>query len=188
MRRITLLPCLLSLVIAGCAARATTAPPTAYPSEPAEDPSGLPPPPQPRPRPLPQPESEPVPPPAPVPPPEPPPPPQPEQIWDASGWTMLGEQTVDGKKDRDKIQVGRDEGRFRRLTLVVLDSEMELIELEVKFGKGKPFRPQVAHFFRESSRTRVIDLPGDSRVIKWIELRYKNLPGGGRARVQVWGK
>jgi hypothetical protein len=41
--------------------------------------------------------------------------------------------------------------------------------------------------FKEGSRTRVVDLPGDDRVIKAINLRYKNLPGGGRAKVEVWG-
>jgi hypothetical protein len=43
-------------------------------------------------------------------------------------------------------------------------------------------------FFRENTRTRAIDLPGDRRVISWVEFKYRNLPGGGKARVQVWGK
>jgi hypothetical protein len=34
----------------------------------------------------------------------------------------------------------------------------------------------------------VIDFPGGDRVVKSIELKYKNLPGGGAAKVQVWGK
>lgn len=118
----------------------------------------------------------------------PPPAPQPDVGWDSTGWTLLGQQSVDGARDRDRIHVGRDDGRFRKLVLVVTDSDLELVELEVKFGRGQPFRPEVRHFFREGSRTRVIDLPGDERVIKWIELRYRNLPGGGRARVQVWAQ
>jgi hypothetical protein len=110
------------------------------------------------------------------------------QAWDPTGWTLMGEQTVDGARDRDRIRVGRDEGTFRRLIIVVLDSDLDLIAMEVKFGKGRPFAPAVTHAFRENSRTRVIDLPGDQRVIKWIDFRYRNLPGGGRARVQVWAQ
>lgn len=72
--------------------------------------------------------------------------------------------------------------------LVVVDSDLEMIELTVKFARGEPFRPEVNQFFRENTRTRAIDLPGDDRVIKWIEFRYRNLPGGGRARVQMWAK
>jgi hypothetical protein len=121
--------------------------------------------------------------------PQPVPPPAPSNPgWDSRGWTLLGEQTVNGRNDRDKIKVGKDEGRFTRLTLVVLDSDLELTELEIKFGNGQPFRPAVTHYFRENSRTRVIDLPGDQRFIKWVELRYRNLPGGGRARVQLWAQ
>ena len=41
------------------------------------------------------------------------------------------------------------------------------------------------HLVREGTRTRVIDLPGDDRVIKVIKFKYRNLPGGGKAKVQV---
>jgi hypothetical protein len=102
---------------------------------------------------------------------------------------MLGEQRVHGRREAtDKIQVRRWNGKFRKLTVVVLDSDLEMIDLSIKFGRGEPFHPEVNQVFRENSRTRVIDLPGDERVIKWIEFRYRNLPGGGRARVQVWAK
>ena len=116
--------------------------------------------------------------------------PPPGQVWDNRGWTMLGERAVQGGRrgDRDKIIVGRNEGKFRKLQIVVLDSDLELVEMSVKFGRGEPFRPEVNQFFREGTRTRAIDLPGDDRVIKWIEFRYRNLPGGGRAKIQVWAK
>lgn len=109
--------------------------------------------------------------------------------WDARGWTMIGEQRVDSnREDTDKIRVSRWDNRFRKLTLVVLDSDLELIDFAIKLGRGAPFHPEVNAFFREGQRTRVIDLPGDMREIRWIEFKYRNLPGGGRARVQVWAK
>jgi hypothetical protein len=102
---------------------------------------------------------------------------------------MLGEQRVNSdREDTDRIRVSRWERRFRKLTVVVLDSDLEMIDMSVKLGRGEPFHPQVNAFFKEGSRTRVIDLPGDVREIKWIEFRYRNLPGGGSARVQVWAK
>jgi hypothetical protein len=119
---------------------------------------------------------------------EPPPPPA-AFSWDQRGWTMLGEKRVDSRReDSDRIEVSRWEPRFRRLTLVVLDADMELIDLTIKFKHAEPFHPDVRQFFRENSRARVIDLPGDERTIRWIEFRYRNLPGQGRARVQVWAK
>ncbi len=38
----------------------------------------------------------------------------------------------------------------------------------------------------EPGDTRTIDLPGDVRAIRDIELRYGDVPGGGRAHVQMW--
>ncbi|HEX7838815.1 MAG TPA: hypothetical protein VF469_15165 [Kofleriaceae bacterium] len=117
----------------------------------------------------------------------PPPPPPPQPAWDPRGWTLLGERTVDGRVDHDRIDVGRYEGRFSKLTLVVENSDLELIDLSIKFEHGPPWHPDVKHFFREGQRTRAIDFPGEERTIKHIDFTYRNLPGGGRARVAVYG-
>jgi hypothetical protein len=111
-------------------------------------------------------------------------------VWDTAGWTKLGEQTVDhGRRaDKDTIVVGRYEGRFSKLTMVVDDSDLELLDFAVTFGRAEVWRPAgIGHYFRENQRTRVIDLPGDDRIIQKIDLKYRNLPGGGRARVEIWG-
>ena len=107
--------------------------------------------------------------------------------WDSKGWTMLGSRDVDGRVDRDRIEVGRYEGRFSKMTIVVRDSDLELLDFSVKFARGPEWKPNVAHYFRENQRTHVIDFPGDERVIKYIEFKYRNLPGGGKAKVEVWG-
>jgi hypothetical protein len=124
-------------------------------------------------------------------PPPPPPPDAPPPIrpvaWDPKGWTLLGERTVDGRVDHDRIEVGRYEGKFTKLTIVVQDSDLELIDFAVQFGRGPAWRPALQHFFREGQRTRAIDFPGDERSIRYIDIRYRNLPGGGRAKVAVYG-
>jgi hypothetical protein len=114
----------------------------------------------------------------------PPPPP----AWDSRGWTMLGEKTVEGRNDRDTITVGRYQGRFDQLTLRVEDSDVELVDFVVRFTNGEVFSPKVGHYFREGTRTRIIELPGNSRTIQRIDLRYRNVTRGARARVQVWGR
>lgn len=108
--------------------------------------------------------------------------------WDSSGWTMLGEREVNSRNDHDRITVGRHEGKFEKLTLVVLDSDLELLDFEIKFASGPPWHPPVKHVFREGQRSHVIDFPGAERTIKFIDVKYKNLPGGGRAKLQVWAK
>ncbi|CAN5717607.1 hypothetical protein BH11MYX2_BH11MYX2_24910 [soil metagenome] len=108
--------------------------------------------------------------------------------FESKGWTKLGERTVNGKNDHDKITVGRYKGKFSKMTVVVYDSDLELNDLEVKFAKGEPWHPEVKHVFKEGERSHVIDFPGDERTLKFIEFKYGNLPGGGKAKVQVWAQ
>lgn len=114
--------------------------------------------------------------------------PAPPPSFDPAGWTLLGETWVDGKTDADRIPVGKQEGRFTRLMLVVEQSDLEMLDMQIEFGNGDKASPPVRQFFRENTRTRAIDLPGNNRFIKNITFRYGNLPGGGRARVAVYGK
>jgi IPT/TIG domain len=109
--------------------------------------------------------------------------------WDRAGWVELGRQQVLGRRDTDVIKVGRREGRFDRLMVVVEDSDLEMMSMRIRFAGGDVLEPNVRHLFRENARTRSIDLPGERRgvVIDQIEFRYANLPGGGRASVSVWG-
>ena len=109
--------------------------------------------------------------------------------WDRAGWVELGEQQVLGRSDHDLIKVGRREGRFDRLMVVVEDSDLQMTSMRITFTNGDVLEPRIQHFFRENDRTRSIDLPGERRGvgIKQIEFHYGNLPGGGRAKVSVWG-
>ncbi len=109
-------------------------------------------------------------------------------MWDSKGWTKLGERAVNGRVDKDRIKVARKKGTFQKMTVVVLDSDLDLLDFEVKFGRGPVWNPNVKHTFKEGQRTRVLDFPGDERVIKHIDLKYANIAGGGKAKVQVWAK
>ena len=115
--------------------------------------------------------------------------PQPMPVaFDPKGWTLLGEQTVDGRRDKDAIKVGKYKGGFDQLTMVVSESDLDLQELTVKFPKGEKWSPSLRKTFKEGSRTHVIDLPGKDRIISKIELKYANTAGGGKAKVQIYGR
>lgn len=111
-----------------------------------------------------------------------------KRVEDRTGWEKLGERTVHGKADRDVIPVGGKEGRFTRIMLVVEHSALEMDDVEVTFGDGSSFSPKTRLVFGENTRSRVIDLEGGERVIKKVAFRYGNLPGGGRAQVELWAK
>jgi hypothetical protein len=103
-------------------------------------------------------------------------------------WVRLGERSVDGARDRDIIAVGRREGAFRKLMIAVERSPIELHHLKVNFGDGTSFTPETRLVFGANSRSGVIDLPGADRVIRSVEFSYGNLPGSGRAEVELWGR
>jgi hypothetical protein len=107
--------------------------------------------------------------------------------WERKGWVKLGQQTVNGRVDHDTIRVGKYDGKFSKLTISVEKSELELLSFVVTFANGEKWEPDVRFYFRENSRSRVIDLPGDERRIQKIDITYKNVPGGGRATLEVWG-
>jgi hypothetical protein len=104
-----------------------------------------------------------------------------------SPWDKLGERWVNGRGDRDVIHVGRRDGRFHRLQIVVEHSALEMYDVLVVFGDGSTYSPPTRMVFAPNTKTRVIDLPGRARVVRRVEFRYGNLPGGGRAQVELWG-
>ena len=115
-------------------------------------------------------------------------PPASSPVVSNAGWQRLGERVVNGGADRDVIHVGRADGRFRALQVVVDGSALEMFDMVVVFGNGTSFSPPTRLVFEPSTKSRVIDLPGDARVIRRVEFRYGNLPGGGRAHVELWGR
>jgi hypothetical protein len=106
-----------------------------------------------------------------------------------SGWVTLGERTVNGRGrvDRDVIHVGRSQGRYSRLQFVVENSAIEMYDMRVYLGDGSVYSPPTRLVFNPGQASHVLDLPGGARVIRKVEFFYRDLPGGGRARVILFG-
>ncbi len=105
-----------------------------------------------------------------------------------SGWVRLGERWVEGTTDRDIMKVGKEAGAFRSILIGVEHSGLVLFDVIVTFENGEKFSPVTKLVFDEGAATRVIDLPGKARRVKQVEFKYGNLPGGGRAQVELWAK
>ena len=82
------------------------------------------------------------------------------------------------------------EGRFRRVRLVVEGGDLEMFDVRITFGDGATFSPATRFYFKDNSRSRVIDLPGGARIIRWINFYYRSVPGGGqgKATIHVYGR
>ncbi len=106
----------------------------------------------------------------------------------AAGWERLGTRIVDFGGDKDTIVVGRDEGAFRSIMFEVDGGAVEMRNVEVVFGNGRPFSPPTQLVFSDKERSRVIDLPGAARFIRSVTFTYRSLrTGQGRATITLYG-
>ena len=124
--------------------------------------------------------------PAPAPPP-PPPPPAPVQA-DLTGWTPLGEFELRGRGGRDVLPVGVKEGSFRRLLVKLAPPKkpnavvaLEVAHVIITLGHNEVMTVDwLKQLTNAQQPFAIIDLPGDVRHIKTIEMRHK-----GRGRIKV---
>ncbi|MCE9575592.1 MAG: hypothetical protein K8W52_20745 [Deltaproteobacteria bacterium] len=113
---------------------------------------------------------------------------QAERVAMRDGFTFLGDRWVNGGADHDALHVGGRAGRYTALMIVVEHSAVEMFDMVVTFGDGERWSPPTRLVFGENTASRVIDLPGGARAIQRVDFRYGNLPGGGKARVEIWGR
>ncbi len=87
------------------------------------------------------------------------------------------------------ISVGRGEGRFKSIRLQVSGNKVYMDDLKVIYGNGDPDDVPVRSEIRAGGQTRALDLKGERRVIKEIEMKYHSQPNfKGQATVCVDAK
>ena len=103
-------------------------------------------------------------------------------------WELLGMRKVDYKLDRDVIPVTARKDSFRALKLVVKQGSLNLHKCVVYFENGTKTEIAVRHNFLKRSTSRVIDLPGNKRLIEKIEFYYDSKNHSRhRAEILVYG-
>lgn len=101
-------------------------------------------------------------------------------------WESLGQREVDFRNDRDQIEVGRNEGRFRQLQIRVKNAPIEISDMVITMGNDQVVRPKMRHKFTAGSGSQIIDLPGERRSIKRIDFSYKSISRReGKGTVEV---
>ena len=104
------------------------------------------------------------------------------------GWELLGSKKVGFITDRDVIQVGRGEGRFRAVKVRVKDAPIHMTDLKVIYTNGQPDDLPIRSEIRAGGESRAIDLKGRERAIREIQMVYRSKPTfKGFATVEVWG-
>lgn len=104
-------------------------------------------------------------------------------------WEHLGARQVKRRGERDTIEVIGSEGRFTKIKLVARGNGIELLDVVVTYGDGSKHEVAVRSVLPEGGETRVIDLPGEARVIRKVDFVYRSRdPDKERATVHLWGR
>jgi hypothetical protein len=102
-------------------------------------------------------------------------------------WEYLGQAHVDGRADHDKISVDAG-GSFRSILLEVQGGAVQFDRVVVHFENGGDHEVQVRDRTPSGGRTRAIDLPGDRRRIRSVELWYEKGNWRRRPAVKLYGQ
>jgi hypothetical protein len=105
------------------------------------------------------------------------------------GWTILGEAHVDGAVDHDRIVVTAARGEYRAIRFRVENAAIEFSRVVVHFGNGTSTPIALGNKIRAGDQTRVIDLPGERRVIESVEFWYGrgNMRNPERPKLTLYG-
>jgi hypothetical protein len=108
-------------------------------------------------------------------------------------WEHLGIRPVDFRVDHDAI-LAAGQGAFRAIRIDVEGGSLEMFDVKITFGNGETFSPATRLLFSAGTMSRVIDLPGNARIIRRIDFFYRTtgglLAGVGapKATVHVYGR
>lgn len=108
---------------------------------------------------------------------------------DQRPWELLGARQVNYALDHDEIAVTRAEGVFTAVQLRIKRSPINMHKMVIHYGNGETDEIDLRESYRAGSTSRVIDLPGNRRVIRKVVLWYdtKNL-AVGKGVVELWGR
>ncbi len=108
---------------------------------------------------------------------------------EAAQWVKLGTSRVNGAVDVDRIQVGQGAGMFRSLRVRVRGNALRLFDLSVRYGNGKEDHIPVRALIPQGGQTRVLDLAGGNRFIRYVQFTYGRIPNGqGPTFVDLFGR
>ena len=102
-------------------------------------------------------------------------------------YVLLGVRHIDGRVDNDKIDIGKDNGRFRAIQFRVEGGTVMFERIHVRYLNGESEDIGVRSEIQNGGKTRLIDLPGERRVIESVSMWYAKRNWRTRPTVRVYG-
>ena len=117
--------------------------------------------------------------------------PNPTHVAYGHEWMRLGDRHVGFINDHDTIHIGRGDGKFTRLKLIVRGNDIKLNSVKVLYGNGQVEDVPFDRMIRDGGEA-VIDLPHgwqEGRFVRDVELHYHSRPDfRGEAVAELWGQ
>jgi hypothetical protein len=98
----------------------------------------------------------------------------------------LGNAHVDGSTDHDSIKVGHNDGTFRAIQLRIRGGAVNFERVIVRYGNGTSEEIAIRSRIPDGGHTRIIDLPGDRRIIQSVDLWYSKDRWTKRPQVSLY--
>lgn len=105
----------------------------------------------------------------------------------SENWVFLGDRHVDGKADRDNIEVKPEEGTFRAIQFRVDGGLVRFTQVIIHFRDRSHEQLDIRADVRSGERTRAIDLPGRRRSIQSVEMWYGKGNWRTRPTIHLYG-
>ncbi|MEM6972436.1 MAG: hypothetical protein AAF577_06490 [Pseudomonadota bacterium] len=103
-------------------------------------------------------------------------------------WVPLARRTVGRGTGRDRIDVGRDQGRFDAVGLSIDGPPVAIDSLVVEYGNGASERIEVRDTVRAGERV-VLEFEAENpRRVQRMVITYAGVRGGARPEVSFWGR
>ncbi len=104
-----------------------------------------------------------------------------------SHMVFLGSGRVNNGLDHDTIQAGPQQGTFRAIQLRVSGGAVNFLRIIVQYGNGTRSEIEVRSNIPAGGSTRIIDLPGDRRVIQRVDFWYSKANWAMLPKVSLYG-
>lgn len=100
-------------------------------------------------------------------------------------WEMLGRKVASFTAERDVIPVTAKDGVFTKVKFRVLKAPLHVMDMKIHFRNGDVKDVSLKKLFAAGNSSRVIDLPGNKRIIQKVSFKYKSIPGNGKGRAVI---
>lgn len=109
---------------------------------------------------------------------------------DLGNFAPIDKQRISRRNDDGIVEfdVGRDEGRFGELRFLAADGDIFIREALIVFGNGETQRARIRDRLNEDDLSETIDLAGESRAIRKVQVRARLARGERDATLILLGR